>query len=77
VNSAHILERKQEFLDIMQQTMQERHYSLMLLMLTDVLARRHAAHLPWRRGDDPAGLLQRGQEQRRVSAGRHGAGWPK
>ena len=28
---------KQEFLDIMQQTMQERHYSLMLLMLTDVL----------------------------------------
>lgn len=37
VNSAHILERKQEFLDIMQQTMQERHYSLMLLMLTDVL----------------------------------------
>lgn len=37
MNSAHILERKQEFLDIMQQTMQERHYSLMLLMLTDVL----------------------------------------
>lgn len=37
VNSAHILERKQEFLEIMGQTMQERHYSLMLLMLTDVL----------------------------------------
>ena len=37
MNSAHILERKQEFLEIMGQTMQERHYSLMLLMLTDVL----------------------------------------
>ena len=37
VNSAHILERKQELLDIMQQTMQERHYGLILLMLTDVL----------------------------------------
>lgn len=37
VNSEHILERKQEFLKEMQSTMRERHYSLMLLMLTDVL----------------------------------------
>lgn len=37
VNSEHILERKEEFLREMQATMEERHYSLMLLMLTDVL----------------------------------------
>ena len=29
--------KREEFLEIMGQTMQERHYSLMLLMLTDVL----------------------------------------
>ena len=37
VNSAHILERKDEFLREMEHTMEEKHYSLMLLMLTDVL----------------------------------------
>lgn len=37
VNSAHILERKEEFLEQMRETMKERKYSLMLLMLTDVL----------------------------------------
>ena len=37
VNSAHILERKEEFLEQMRRTMAEKHYSLMLLMLTDVL----------------------------------------
>ena len=37
VNSAHILERKDEFLREMEKTMEEKHYSLMLLMLTDVL----------------------------------------
>ena len=37
VNSAHILERKEEFLEQMRKTMVEKHYSLMLLMLTDVL----------------------------------------
>ena len=37
VNSAHILERKEEFLAQMRETMKERKYSLMLLMLTDVL----------------------------------------
>lgn len=37
VNSEHILERKEEFLEQMRQTMQEKKYSLMLLMLTDVL----------------------------------------
>ena len=30
----------------------------MLLMLTDVLLEGTQLHLPWRRGDDPAGLLQ-------------------
>ena len=37
VNSDHILERKEEFLEQMRKTMAEKHYSLMLLMLTDVL----------------------------------------
>lgn len=37
VNSAHILERKEEFLAQMRETMKEKKYSLMLLMLTDVL----------------------------------------
>lgn len=37
VNSEHILERKEEFLSDMRRTMRERKYSLMLLMLTDVL----------------------------------------
>ena len=37
VNSEHILLRKEEFLEQMRATMQERNYSLMLLMLTDVL----------------------------------------
>ena len=37
VNSAHILERKEEFLAEMEKTMKERKYDLMLLMLTDVL----------------------------------------
>lgn len=37
VNSEHILHRKDEFLSEMEQTMRERGYSLMLLMLTDVL----------------------------------------
>lgn len=37
VNSAHILSRKAEFLAEMRKTMEERDYSLMLLMLTDVL----------------------------------------
>lgn len=37
VNSAHILERKAEFLAEMEKTMAEKEYNLMLLMLTDVL----------------------------------------
>ena len=37
VNSAHILERKEEFLAQMRETMKEKKYSIMLLMLTDVL----------------------------------------
>ena len=37
VNSAHILERKEEFLEEMRRTMTEKGYHLMLLMLTDVL----------------------------------------
>ena len=37
VNSEHILCRKEEFLAEMRKTMQEKHYTLMLLMLTDVL----------------------------------------
>lgn len=37
VNSEHILQRKDEFLEVMRKTMEEKHYSLMLLMLTDVL----------------------------------------
>lgn len=37
VNSEHILERKEDFLEEMRRTMHERGYSLMLLMLTDVL----------------------------------------
>ena len=37
IDSARMLERKQEFLDLMRKTMAERHYSMMLLMLTDVL----------------------------------------
>ena len=37
VNSAHILSRKEEFLEVMRQVMKTKPYSLMLLMLTDVL----------------------------------------
>lgn len=37
VNSEHILERKDEFLREMEKTMEEKNYSLILLMLTDVL----------------------------------------
>ncbi|MBE6927708.1 MAG: putative manganese-dependent inorganic diphosphatase [Ruminococcaceae bacterium] len=37
VNSAHILERKDEFLAEMEKTMKARSYDIMLLMLTDVL----------------------------------------
>lgn len=37
VNSEHILLRKEEFLAEMEKTMQKKGYSLMLLMLTDVL----------------------------------------
>lgn len=37
VNSAHILERKDEFLVEMEKTMKAREYDIMLLMLTDVL----------------------------------------
>ncbi|MDD6643693.1 MAG: putative manganese-dependent inorganic diphosphatase [Faecousia sp.] len=37
VNSEHILLRKEEFLAEMEKTMREKGYSLMLLMLTDVL----------------------------------------
>ena len=32
-----MLRRRQEFLDVMERTMQERGYDMMLLMLTDVL----------------------------------------
>ena len=62
VNSAHILERKQEFLDIMQQTMQERHYSLMLLMLTDVagVLDTEGALIPSIRVEDVPGLFESG-----------------
>ncbi|MEA4965371.1 MAG: putative manganese-dependent inorganic diphosphatase [Oscillospiraceae bacterium] len=37
INSGRMLERKQEFLDLMARTMEERSYSMMILMLTDVL----------------------------------------
>ena len=37
VNSEHILRRKEEFLDVMRETMKKKPYSLMILMLTDVL----------------------------------------
>ena len=37
VNSEHILNRKEEFLAEMEKTQEEKGYSLMLLMLTDVL----------------------------------------
>ena len=37
IDSQRMLERKQEFLDLMGRTMEERGYSMMLLMLTDVL----------------------------------------
>ncbi len=37
VDSSRMLQRKDEFLQIMQRTMTERGYSLMILMLTDVL----------------------------------------
>ena len=37
VNSEHILERKEEFIQEMQEIMETRNYSLILLMLTDVL----------------------------------------
>lgn len=37
VDSARMMQRKDEFLAIMQRTMDERGYSLMILMLTDVL----------------------------------------
>lgn len=37
INSDRHLERKQEFLDLMTKTMEERGYRLMILMLTDVL----------------------------------------
>ena len=37
VNSEHILQRKDEFLEQMRRTMKEKDYDLMLLMLTDVL----------------------------------------
>ena len=37
VDSSRMLQRKDEFLQLMQRTMEERGYSLMILMLTDVL----------------------------------------
>ena len=37
LNSEHILERTEEFLEIMRRTVRERSYDMMLLMLTDVL----------------------------------------
>ena len=37
IDSQRMLKRKQEFLDLMARTMEERNYSMMLLMLTDVL----------------------------------------
>lgn len=37
INSGKMLERRAEFLALMQQTMEERNYSMMILMLTDVL----------------------------------------
>ena len=37
VDSPHLLVRKQEFLEVMHRTMEERGYSMMILMLTDVL----------------------------------------
>lgn len=37
VDSAHMLQRKDEFLQVMRQAMAENHYSMVLLMLTDVL----------------------------------------
>ena len=37
IDSQSMLRRRQEFLDVMERTMQERGYDMMLLMLTDVL----------------------------------------
>ena len=37
IDSAHMMQRKDEFLSIMKKTMDERGYTLMILMLTDVL----------------------------------------
>ena len=37
LNSEHILERTDEFLAVMRDTVKKRHYDMMLLMLTDVL----------------------------------------
>ena len=37
VNSAHILERKNEFISVMKETSKKRKYDMILLMLTDVL----------------------------------------
>ena len=37
IDSDRHLQRKEEFLDLMRKTMEEHHYCLMILMLTDVL----------------------------------------
>ena len=37
VDSSHLLQRSEEFLELMRQTMHKRGYSFMILMLTDVL----------------------------------------
>lgn len=37
VDSPHLLVRKEEFLAVMRRTMEEKGYSMMILMLTDVL----------------------------------------
>ena len=50
VNSAHIMERKSEFLAEMESTMKEKHYDMMLLMLTDVL--REGTQLIYLGGED-------------------------
>ena len=50
VNSAHIMERKNEFLAEMESTMKEKHYDMMLLMLTDVL--REGTQLIYLGGED-------------------------
>ena len=50
VDSSHLLQRSEEFLELMRQTMHKRGYSFMILMLTDVLVEGSHLLLYWRPG---------------------------